>query len=92
MTIWESLPTEHILANLEAQAMAFDKHRHNFTDTALNRAILDRSRLASALTTLLTAIQLEDHRPSIRPVQAEAAAVAALESLEQDTEPAIAPV
>lgn len=53
----------------------FSTHHHNFTSTALNQALLDRTRLAIVLYDLLTAVQLGD--PALL-AQAEEQAVAAL--------------
>lgn len=73
----------------------FTEHHKQWSDRteqAFNRALLDRSRLASALRTLLTAVQLEVPRAPDGLLRAEAEAVAALMSVDGTPEVTGAPV
>lgn len=76
------LPCVHILAALQGDTPMFDKHHHKWgplQEATLNRAIVNQTLLASALTNLLTAVQLA--LPNMAPahlLRAEEEAVRAL--------------
>lgn len=88
MAHWASIVMENYMAT-------FDKHRKawNHThDLPVSRLIEDRARLITALRDLLTTVQVEYPRPSMRVLRAEAVAVAALQAMDQADEPIVGPI
>jgi hypothetical protein len=100
MSHWSDLPAEHITAALQGDTR-MDFSRRQSWDTrqqaALNQALINQTLLTSALTNLLTEVQIAvSYAPSIRLLQAEQEAVRALQMVgrpaDAAAEPAVAEI